>query len=108
MAEQVTSDGADVSNDFVPDFFLDHGGAVHLEWTSIGFSDPAGDNVQMPASDRASFPNLVRTLSSAIGTADHSPQDVAVTVNGRQVFVMVWVRIINSRNQVVYRVFSRL
>ena len=75
---------------------------------TIGFGDPAGDNVQMPASDRASFPNLVRTLSSAIGTADHSPQVVAVTVNGRQVFVMVWVRIINSRNQVVYRVFSRL
>jgi len=108
-ASQVTSDPADNQNDLAPSFFFDHSGTARLVWGSTAFGDPAGDIVQMKVSDRASFPNLTSRLTSTPGLPDHSPKIVAMTINGQQVFVMIWVRIQTPpHNQVVYRVFSAL
>ena len=108
-ASQVTSDPADNQNDLAPSFFFDHSGIARLVWGSTAFGDPAGDIVQMKVSDRASFPNLTSRLTSTPGLPDHSPKIVAMTINGQQVFVMIWVRIQTPpHNQVVYRVFSAL
>ncbi len=108
-ASQVTSDPADNQNDLAPSFFFDHSGTVRLVWGSTAFGDPAGDIVQMKVSDRASFPNLTSRLTSTPGLPDHSPKIVAMTINGQQVFVMIWVRIQTPpHNQVVYRIFSAL
>ena len=106
---QVTSDAADNQNDLAPSFFFDHSGIEHLSWSTQAFGDPAEDLVQMKVSDRASYPNLTTRLTSTPGLPDHSPKIVALTINGRQVFVMIWVRIQTApHNQVVYRVFSAL
>jgi hypothetical protein len=108
-AAQVTSDPADDKNDLASAFFFDHAGIQHLTWGATSFGDPAGDLVQTKVSDRASFPNLVTRLTSTPGVPDHSPRIVSMTMNGQQVFVMVWVRIQpQPHNQVVYRVFSVL
>ena len=108
-ASQVTSDPADNQNDLAPSFFFDHSGTARLVWGSTAFGDPAGDIVQMKVSDRASFPNLTSRLTSTPGLPDHSPKIVAMTINGQQVFVMIWVRIQTPpHNQVVYRIFSAL
>lgn len=108
-AGQVTSDPADNKNDLAAALFFDHAGAPHLTWGTTAFGDPAGDAVQMKISDRASYPNLVTRLTSTPGLPDHSPRIVPMTINGQQVFVMIWVRIQTPpHNQVVYRVFSTL
>jgi hypothetical protein len=106
---QVTVDAADSQNDLAPAFFFDHAGTEHLAWSTQAFGDPAEDLVQMKVSDRASYPNLTTRLTSTPGLPDHSPKIVPMTINGRQVFVMIWVRIqTQPHNQVVYRVFSAL
>jgi hypothetical protein len=108
-ASQVTVDPADNQNDLAPSLFFDHGGTEHLAWSTQAFGDPAEDLVQMKVSDRASYPNLTSRLTSTPGLPDHSPKIVAMTINGQQVFVMIWVRIQTPpHNQVVYRVFSAL
>jgi hypothetical protein len=108
-AGQVTFDAGDNQNDLAPSFFFDHNGAAHLAWGTTAFGDPAGDIVQMKVSDRAGYPNLASRLTSTPGLPDHSPKIIPLTVNGQQVFVMIWVRIQTPpHNQVVYRVFSAL
>ncbi len=107
--EKVSSDSNDVLNDLVPTFFFDHSGAARLAWATIAFGDPTADIVQMRTADRASYPDSVHTLSSLVGTPDHSPEIIPITDNGRNVYVMIWVRIATPPyNQVVYRVFSNL
>ncbi len=107
--EQVTSEPGDTLNDLTPTFFFDHSGTAHLAWATIAFGDPAADIVQMKVADRAFYPDSVHTLSSLVGTPDHSPEVIPLTVNGRQIYVMIWVRIATPpHNQVVYRVFSNL
>jgi hypothetical protein len=106
---QVTVDASDNQNDLAPAFFFDHAGTEHLAWSTQAFGDPAEDLVQMKVSDRASYPNLTTRLTSTPGLPDHSPKIVPMTINGQQVFVMIWVRIqTQPHNQVVYRVFSAL
>jgi hypothetical protein len=105
--DQVTNDAPDDVNDITPTLFFDHAGAGHLAWATIGFVDPAADIVEVPVSERALYPVSAQTLDPALGIADHSPEIVAVTVGGRQVYVMIWVRIADGvHNQVGYRVFS--
>jgi hypothetical protein len=107
--EQVTSDSNDIANDLTPTLFFDHASNARLAWATTGFGDPAADIVQMRVSDRSSFPSLVSTLSSSAGTPDHSPEIIPLTVNGQQIYVMIWVRIATPpHNQVVYRLFSGL
>jgi hypothetical protein len=108
--DQVTSDPGDFFNDLAPSLFIDHAGAVRLAWGATQFGDPTGDLVQMPAANRASFPGFVGLLTAAIGTPDHSPRLIPLTVDGRPAYVMVWVRMTGAppHNQVVYRMFSRL
>jgi hypothetical protein len=108
--DRVTSDPADFFNDLAPSLFIDHAGAVRLAWGATQFGDPTGDLVQMPAANRASFPGFVGLLTVAIGTPDHSPRLIPLTVDGRPVYAMVWVRMTGTppHNQVVYRIFSRL
>ena len=107
--QQVTSDPNDTVNDLTPTLFFDHASTARLAWATIGFGDPAADIAQMKVSDRASYPALASTLSSSIGTPDHSPEIVSLTVDGRQVSVMIWVRIADPpHNQVVYRMFTDL
>lgn len=107
--EQVTSDAGDTLNDLVPTFFFDQTGTTRLAWATIAFGDPTADIVQMRVADRAFYPDSVHTLSSLVGTPDHSAEVVPLTVNGRQIYVMIWVRIATPpHNQVVYRMFSNL
>jgi hypothetical protein len=107
--DQVTNDPADDVNDITPTLFLDHTGAAHLAWATIGFGDPAADIVELPVAERALYPASARIQAPALGIADHSPAIVAVTAGGLQVYVMIWVRIADGiHNQVGYRVFSRL
>jgi hypothetical protein len=107
--EQLTSEPGDTLNDLTPAFFSDHSGTMHLAWATIGSGDPAADIVQMKVADRAFYPDSVHPLSSFIGTTDHSPEVILLTVNGRQIYVMIWVRTVTPpHNQVVYRVFSNL
>jgi hypothetical protein len=106
---QVSVDPSDNQNDLAPSFFFDHSGTEHLAWSTQAFGDPAEDLVQMKVSDRASYPNLASRLTSTPGLPDHSPKIIPMTINGQQVFVMIWVRIQTApHNQVVYRVFSAL
>ncbi len=109
----VTTDLADDQNDLAASLFFDHLGAARIAWSSTHFGDPTEDIVQMPVADRATYPSQARLLTSTLGTADHSPRIVALTIEGRQVYVMIWVRIaapitMPAINQVVYRVFSEL
>ncbi len=108
--DQVTSDPFDAQNDLAPSLFIDHAGAVRLAWGTTQFGDPTGDLVQMPVASRASFPGFVGLLTASIGTPDHSPRLVPLTVSGRPIYLMVWVTITGAppHNQVVYRMFSRL
>ena len=107
--DQVSIDPLDDQNDLTPTLFFDHAGVPHIAWTTIALGDPAADLVQVPVSERGLYPDSARTLDPALGVADHSPEIVALTVDGRDVFVMIWVRIVNPpHNQVGYRVFSRL
>jgi hypothetical protein len=64
----------------------------------------------MPATSRGTFPGNVGLLTTTLGTPDHSPRLIPMTINGRPVYVMVWVTITGAppHNQVVYRIFSRL
>ncbi len=106
LVEQVSFDPLDDRNDITPALFLDHLGAAHLAWATIAFGDPAADVVELPVSERALYPASARLLAPALGVADHSPELVALRVDGRDVFVMVWVRIVEPpHNQVGYRVF---
>jgi hypothetical protein len=107
--DQVTSDPFDAQNDLAPSLFIDHAGAVRLAWGATQFGDPTGDLVQMPAASRGTFPGNVGLLTTTLGTPDHSPRLIPMTINGRPVYVMVWVTITGTpeHNQVVYRVFSR-
>jgi hypothetical protein len=107
--DQVTNDPSDDVNDFVPELFFDHDGATHLAWSTVGMGDPAADIVEVLASGRAQYPASGKLLSPLTGVTDHSPRVVALTVGGRRVYVMVWVRIVGGgANQVGYRVFTRL
>ncbi len=106
--EQVSFDALDDRNDITPTLFFDHAGQPFLAWATTAFGDPAADIVQVPVSERALYPDSARTIDSALGVADHSPEIAALTVDGRDIFVMIWVRIVNGHNQVGYRVFSNL
>ncbi|MGE5692191.1 MAG: sialidase family protein [Candidatus Zixiibacteriota bacterium] len=107
--EQITSEPGDTLNDLTPSFFSDHSGTMHLAWATITFGDPTADIVQMKVADRTFYPDSVHTLSSLVGTPDHSPEVIPLLVNDRQIYVMIWVRIATPpHNQVVYRVFSNL
>jgi hypothetical protein len=107
--DPVTNDPNDDVNDFVPELFFDHDGATHLAWSTVGMGDPAADIVEVLASERAQYPASAKLLSPLPGITDHSPRVVALTVGGRRVYVMVWVRIVaGGANQVGYRVFTRL
>lgn len=107
--EQVTSEPGDTLNDLTPTFFSDHSSKTHLAWATIATGDPTADIVQMRIADRAFYPDSVHTLSSLVGTPDHSPEIIPLTINGRPIYVMIWVRIVTPpHNQVVYRVFSNL
>jgi hypothetical protein len=105
--EQVSVDPLDDQNDITPTLFFDHAGTPFLAWATIAFGDPAADLVAVPVSARAAYPTSAQLLTAAPGVADHSPEVLALTVEGRQVFVVFWVRIVGGHNQVGYRVTSR-
>jgi hypothetical protein len=107
--DQVTNDTPDDVHDFVPALFFDHAGAAQIAWSTTGLGDPTADIVRVAVSERANYPTSGHLLSPALGLADHSPRVVALTVHGRRVYVMVWVRIVTApHNQVGYSVFSHL
>lgn len=107
--DQVTNQLPDDVPDFVPALFFDRAGAAQIAWATTGFGDPAADIVRVAASERALYPGTGHLMSPALGVADHSPHVVALTVSGRPVYVMIWVRIATPpHNQVGYRVFSNL
>jgi len=107
--DQVTHQPLDDVHDFVPAPFFDHQNRLHLAWSTTGLGDPAADIVSVLASERALYPAKARLLSPDVGRTDHSPRVLPVTVGGRAVYVMVWVRIVNApHNQVGYRIFSKL
>ncbi len=107
--DQVSTDPLDDQNDIVPTFFSDHAGTPYLAWATTAFGDPNLDIVQVAVGQRAAYPNSANTIGPTAGIVDHSPEIVALNVGGRNVFVMLWVRIVNPpHNQVGYRVFSSL
>jgi hypothetical protein len=106
--ETVSVDPADDQVDFTPAPFFDHGGAAHVVWASTAFGDPLGDVVELPAEEAALYPASAKVVNPARGSVDHSPRVVALTVGGEDVFVMIWVRIVNGHNQVGYAVLPGL
>ncbi len=107
--DQVSIDPLDDQNDIVPTFFSDHSGTPYLAWATTAFGDPNLDIVQVAVGQRALYPSSASTIDPTAGAVDHSPEIVAATVSGRNVFVMIWVRIVNPpHNQVGYKVFSSL
>ncbi len=106
--DAVSVDPTDDQVDFTPALFFDHASAAHVGWASTAFGDPAADVVELLASQRALYPASADVVNPAPGIVDHSPKIVALTIGGKAVFVMIWVRIANGHNQVGYRILSSL
>lgn len=106
--DTVSTDPTDDQVDFTPALFLDHGGAAHVVWASTSFGDPKADVVELPASEHGLYPAAANVVNLAHGIVDHSPRIVALSLGGMDVFVMVWVRIVDGHNQVGYVVLPAL
>ncbi len=100
--ETVSTDPLDDQVDFTPALYLDHAGLAHLTWASTAFGDPLADVVGISADQHALYPGAAHVIHPAPGIVDHSPRIAALTVAGENVFVMIWVRIVNGHNQVGY------